>query len=85
MSSQHLSDPSGLSTFGGASEPMPPRARIVLKLMQNIAYGSLTVTLPLGSVMRFGDAVVKFGAFSGGWPQRADGTRRVPASLHARS
>jgi len=54
MSSQHLSNPSELG-FSGPTEPMPPRARIVLKLMQNIAYGSLTVTLPLGSVMRFGE------------------------------
>jgi cyclopropane-fatty-acyl-phospholipid synthase len=55
MSSQHLSDPSDLSRDEVPGEPLPPRARIVLKLMQNIAYGSLTVTLPQGSVMRFGE------------------------------
>jgi cyclopropane-fatty-acyl-phospholipid synthase len=36
---------------------MPTRARIVLKLMQQMCYGSLTVTLPDRSVMRFGEGL----------------------------
>jgi cyclopropane-fatty-acyl-phospholipid synthase len=54
MSSQPIFNP---AADDASIEPMPTRARIALKLMEQIRYGSLTVTLPDLTVMRFGDGM----------------------------
>ena len=55
MSSQPIFNPT--VPAAGSQQPMPARARIALKLMEQIRRGSLTVTLPDHTVMCFGDGM----------------------------
>jgi cyclopropane-fatty-acyl-phospholipid synthase len=54
MTTQHLLPESELRPLPGWADGAPPSARLVLKLMEKMSEGSLTVTVPSGSTLRFG-------------------------------